>query len=359
MRTRRLLLTLATITLLAPFARAQDAGEDATATAPTGGEVRRGMNMGGSPEERSKAFYERVIAKVEPSLKGDPAKLPVYLELFKREFVEDTRTFAFDVSPKAPGDLTLVGHIEFEEHKNALHEFFRRLGLDVNDNTELLPGKSLEPKRFALVTAPRTFVYDRTTGRLERLTECVHGDLVFLLKDAGNGQFLCHAPDGYVGYIAGSALRRIDDGELSEMQSVESISPAHRDRIELVIEEARKYLGTPYVWGASTKDGIDCSGLVRQAFKAASIVMPRDADQQFLVGRVVGTRWYRLGLRRGDTLYFLGRRGTISHTALYLGDGKFIEATEPVVKISSFNPDDPDYSEKRGKSFCFAKRVIE
>jgi hypothetical protein len=362
-RTRLMLTFCLALAAATTLVQAQE-DREATANAPTGdaaraGEVRRGVAMGGNPEERSKAYYERVIAKVEPSLKGDPAKIPVYLELFKREFVEDTRTFGFDVQPSAPGESTLVGHVEFEEHKNALDQFFKRLGLTVQDKTELLPGASLDIKRYALVTAPRTFVYDRAAGKIERLTECERGDLVFVLKEGPNGQLLCHAPDGYVGYIAATALRRIDDGELSEIQNVTPTAPAIKDKVDLVIEEARKYLGTPYVWGAGTREGIDCSGLVRQSFKAVSLNMPRDADQQFLVGRLVGTRWYRLGLRGGDTLYFLGRRGTISHTAIYIGNGKFIEATEPVVRISSFNPQDPDYSEKRVKSFCFAKRIIE
>jgi cell wall-associated NlpC family hydrolase len=157
--------------------------------------------------------------------------------------------------------------------------------------------------------------------------------------------------------VNGQHVRRVDEATLSEIQAVERV--ARKEGIEQVIESAMQYIGTPYVWGGGTRQGIDCSGLVRGAFKPAGVVMPRDADQQFLVGRLVATRWYRLGLRRGDTLFFLGRRGTISHTGIYLGDGKYIEATEPVVKISSFNPDDDNYVEKRDKSFCFAKRVIE
>ena len=118
-------------------------------------------------------------------------------------------------------------------------------------------------------------------------------------------------------------------------------------------------LGVPYVWGGGTLQGVDCSGLVRGAYRAASVNLPRDADQQSLVGRLVATRWHRSGLRPGDTLYFLGRRGTISHTALYIGDGKYIEATSPVAKITSFEPNHLEYNQRRTDGFCFAKRVIE
>ena len=232
----------------------------------------------------------------------------------------------------------------------------------MKDEVELLPSPALGENRYGVVTANRTFVHSAPAagrgGRAENFMDCVKGDIVFLLKDAGNGQILCHAPDGYVGLINAADIRRIDEKTLAEI-SAANAPVRHADRIEQVIDEAKKFLGTPYVWGGGTRQGCDCSGLVRASFKAAGVVMPRDADQQSLVGRLVGTRWSRASLRRGDTLFFLGRRGTISHTGIYLGGGKMIEATSPVVTISSFNPDDQDYSERRDDTFCYAKRVIE
>ena len=349
--------------------RAAEPGDDfAASTRPT--EIRRGMEMGGDPAERGRRSFDRAIAKIEPSLKGDPSRLPLYLELFQREFVEDTRTFAFDVTAAPPADaasgkVILRGHIEFAEHKTALAGFFDRLGMAIDDQTEQLPSARLGEKRFGVITAPRTFVKDRPTGeRRETLTECVAGDRIFLLKEAdgeGNSgagaQLLCHAPDGYVGYVAAADVRRIDATELA---SIESSKPlAHKAEIGRVIATARSMLGTKYVWGGGTLQGVDCSGLVRGSYRSASVNMPRDADQQYLVGRLVGTRWHRSALRPGDTLFFLGRRGTISHTALYIGDDKYIEATSPVAKVTSFNPKHPEYEPRRAQGFCFAKRVIE
>jgi cell wall-associated NlpC family hydrolase len=338
------------------FASASAQTTRTTTTAPT--EIRRGVEMSGDREARSRQFYERAIRKVEPSLKGDVSRIPLYLELFKREFVEDPRTFAVDLTNEG---TTIRGHVEFIEHKNALAQLFKHLGLEIKDQVELLPSPLLGENRYGVITAAQTFVHGLPNagrgGRAENFTDCVKGDLVFLLKDAGNGQFLCHAPDGYVGYIKAADVRPIGEKVFAKLSDATPVQ--HRDRIEQVIAEAKKFLGTPYVWGGGTRDGCDCSGLVRASFKAAGMVMPRDADQQSLVGRLVGTRWNRASLRRGDTLYFLSRRGTISHTGIYLGDGKMIEATMPVVTISSFNPGDEDYSERRDETFCYAKRVIE
>ena len=363
-------LILVGCTAMASVAQS-DAAAPAAAPAPAPApdrpaEIRRGVEMSGDRESRARQFYERAIRKVEPSLKGDPSRIPVYLELFKREFVEDPRTFPVELTADTSGDVpALRGHLGFAEHKSALAQLFAALGVAVKDEVELLPSPALGEKRFAVVTADATFVRSRPTAapepgarrpNAENLTDAVKGDRLFVLKEA-DGHLLCYAPDGYVGYVSAADVRRIDEREMAGLNA--AVPVRHPERIEQVIAEAQKHLGTPYVWGGGTRVGCDCSGLVRASFKAAGVVMPRDADQQSLVGRLVGTRWHRGSLRRGDTLFFLGRRGNISHTAIYLGDGKMIEATSPVVTISSFNATDENYSERRDDTFCYAKRVIE
>lgn len=64
-------------------------------------------------------------------------------------------------------------------------------------------------------------------------------------------------------------------------------------------------------------------------------------------------------MRRGDTLYFLGRHGKIIHTAIYLGDGKYLESAGPGVRITSFNPADDNFDARRSRHFAFAKRLLE
>jgi cell wall-associated NlpC family hydrolase len=338
-----------------PLTRAAEPATTRSST-PHFDDFRHGHDTSGTPEERRARFFKRVIEQIQPTTKGDIARLPQYIGLFQREFVDDTRTFAFSVTGEAAGERAIVtGHFEFQEHKDALIEFFKQLEIPLDDRTELLPSKSLGEQRYGVVTS-RAYVYDRSAGRRETFTECVENDIVYLLKE-DQGHLLCHAPSGYVGYIPADRVQRLDESQLNAMLGSQ---PNRRTQeIESAVATATKLLGTNYVWGGVSDGGIDCSGLVYNSYRSIGVQMPRDANQQYLAGRLVGTRWHRAGLRRGDTLYFLSRRGGISHTAMYLGDNKYIEATSPVVRITSFDPKDPEYHERRAGSFCFAKRVIE
>jgi cell wall-associated NlpC family hydrolase len=136
----------------------------------------------------------------------------------------------------------------------------------------------------------------------------------------------------------------------------------HRDTaadVDKIIAKGKQVLGTHYLWGGKTSEGIDCSGLVQSSYLAAGVHLPRDAYQQFYVGQLSATRWHTAGLRRGDTLYFLGADGKIRHTGIYLGDDHFMHAVMPVARINSFNPADKDYDAKRHASFAFAKRPVD
>jgi cell wall-associated NlpC family hydrolase len=130
-----------------------------------------------------------------------------------------------------------------------------------------------------------------------------------------------------------------------------------QDTIDTICDSAKQLLGTDYLWGGKTSKGVDCSGLVQLSFSRAGVRVPRDSNQQVIVGQLSATRWNRAGLRRGDTLYFINPQGRVSHTGLYLGNDQFIHAVSPVVRINSFNPEDDNYAEAQDTSFAFARRL--
>lgn len=98
-----------------------------------------------------------------------------------------------------------------------------------------------------------------------------------------------------------------------------------------IITAAEHYLGTRYLWGGTSAAGIDCSGLVQAAYKAAGIDLPRISFQQ----AEAGTRVSLKDLRPGDLVAWDNspRNPGADHIAIYLGNGQIIEAAHPGTKV--------------------------
>ncbi|MEV6956434.1 C40 family peptidase [Streptomyces sp. NPDC051183] len=92
---------------------------------------------------------------------------------------------------------------------------------------------------------------------------------------------------------------------------------------------ATAQIGKPYVWGAEGPGSFDCSGLTSQAWAHAGRAIPRTSQEQWAqLPKVPLDR-----LRPGDLVVYFP---TATHVALYIGDGKVIQAPRPgaTVKVS-------------------------
>jgi hypothetical protein len=107
---------------------------------------------------------------------------------------------------------------------------------------------------------------------------------------------------------------------------------------------ARRFLGITYTWGGVSSFGFDCSGFTQMLMRQRGIEMPRDASLQAAWSSVIPVK--REDLQPGDLLFFGSSPAKITHTGMYMGDGKFIHDTthdHPGVQISGL--DDPPWTQ--------------
>lgn len=96
-----------------------------------------------------------------------------------------------------------------------------------------------------------------------------------------------------------------------------------------VLGIAEQYLGVPYQWGGTTPAGFDCSGFVQYVFAKAGVSLPRTTTEQETVGTVIPVSQAQPG-----DLLFWGARGSSYHVAIYMGNGRYINAPAPGQSVS-------------------------
>ncbi len=96
------------------------------------------------------------------------------------------------------------------------------------------------------------------------------------------------------------------------------------------------WLYTPYLWGGTTRKGIDCSAFVQRLLaEVYDVEIPRTSIQQYLTRNVIPFRGLDL-LEEGDLIFFKTLDGNpITHVGLYLKNGYFINSASKGVTIAN------------------------
>lgn len=192
-----------------------------------------------------------------------------------------------------------------------------------------------------------------------RYRQLLLGETVRLLESHEGWAFVQADKDGFVGYIAAQHLGTLDppshwvsaasahfypaaDFKVRETGRLSLGALVSVDRVETVFSHtplgwipsvhlsslstrptdpvgvAEQLLGTPYLWGGNSRDGIDCSGLVQLACWICDIDCPADSDLQAAsLGFEIDPA---TPMCRGDLLFWRG------HVAWVVDAGRLLHA---------------------------------
>jgi len=230
----------------------------------------------------------------------------------------------------------------------------------------LVSAERFVPGRWHRVIAPVADLLIRPNGPRDR--QLLFGARVLVLEEFEGHAFLQAERDGYVGYVALGALGA--DAQASHWVSApathlypepsikarEAARLSMGARLTIVAEHgksaetaegqcaisrhlrplgswavgpvavAESMLGTPYLWGGDSRDGIDCSGLVQLSLCACGIDCPADSDlQQARLGQPLATGERP---RRGDLVFWKG------HVAFVSGPDRIIHANGTAMAVA-------------------------
>lgn len=143
----------------------------------------------------------------------------------------------------------------------------------------------------------------------------------------------------------------VDDSEINTDEFVKKYSKLKQFNLPLtqrekILFEIVSFIDTPYKYGGSTSNGIDCSSFTQNVFKnSLEIFIPRTAREQYKFGDQIDIPGQ---LKFGDLVFFnTSKRAYPGHVGIYLGDNLFAHASRKLgVTVSSI------------KTTYYAKRYI-
>lgn len=212
----------------------------------------------------------------------------------------------------------------------------------------------MENISYAICNQPAVAIRSEASHRSEMVSQLLFNETCSVIAEHGEWSRIVVTHDGYEGWVVTRQMKPIDQAVFEELEAKKKyfvneavvnheglyltlgtplFEPVHAQacpdvfNADVMIENAYKLLGTPYLWGGRTVMGIDCSGFVQICARMAGLVLPRDASQQVDCGEVV---YFVQEAQPGDLAFFSNENGNIVHVGIVLADEKIIHASGKV-----------------------------
>ena len=160
--------------------------------------------------------------------------------------------------------------------------------------------------------------------------------------------------DGIVGKATINSLNNVLSGKVAAGKPSSAPAPSRNNSGKStsinIVNTAKKYLGTRYIYGGTSPSGFDCSGFTQYVYKQMGVNIPRATTGQAYVGKSLS----KSQLQAGDLIIFNNTyKAGPSHAGIYIGNGQFVHAANPSKGVRTDSINSSYYSSK----FASGRRV--
>lgn len=303
------------------------------------------------------------------------------IDSVQKVYAPDKRTAIFNVQYS---DNSLTGQTSNPTAKAALLKAFSKNKITFSNHIETLPDASIGDRKMAVVNVSVANIRSNPEESAELASQALLGMPLKIYEKQG-GWLRVQTPDGYIGWVSGSTVKRFSQPQLDSLKNLPKIIytkgygfafnsadenaatisdltwgnilqvvnekkdfyevrfPDNRtayipkkEAVKVVdwqkslnvsesslVETSKKMMGLPYLWGGTSWKGVDCSGFTRTVYLMNGFMLPRDASQQVNVGQFIDTSKGFEKLQPGDLLFF-GRAKTDSTSERVVHVGMWI-----------------------------------
>lgn len=218
------------------------------------------------------------------------------------------------------------------------------------DYTGYIPVKHLNlTQRIKAYTAKSTSIYEKASSS-SRSVKLSIGTAVYVVGVSGDYYRVQNKSGSVTGYIKSDNLtskekltaaynawkktqQSSDSGSSNNSGNSGNSGSSAQSNIDKVISLAKSLLGRPYALDDNPPSSFNCSSFVEYCMERYGYSMQGTAAAQ-----AADSRYKKVtsGLKAGDILCFdTDDDGTCDHTAIYLGNNSFIEASQNAGKVQT------------------------
>lgn len=151
------------------------------------------------------------------------------------------------------------------------------------------------------------------------------GKVIRSLRNGKVGHLVGISPDGkwyQINYGKTTGYISVDYAQPVHYADYEG-TPATSTLREEIVEFAKTYLGTPYVFGGTSYRGIDCSGFTMRVYGHFGISLNHAVTSQYRRSQIIP----QSELEPGDLVFFGEGGDPLTHIGIYVGNGGVIHAS--------------------------------